>query len=294
MAFNKPKIKINVNWLLFVAAIGLGVGAVYLSNAMLNNRMHELEESTKKGQEMVRVVVAKQDLEKGELLTSEVMAVRQIPKEYVHHTTVLPNQFEDFTNQRLSIPIKRGEALLAAHLEGNGSNVFSSTLKKGSRALTFEVDAVNSISGMLRPGDRIDLIYSSRVAGGGEKEETKPLLSNVTVLATDQTLSKRDDGTGKERTFSTITLEVNPYDAGRIIVAKSAGRLTALLRNPDDDAANTTVALTADQLYGAAGQRGDARMIEYLVGGGGGIAELQLNRLLPGLDAKLSKPDTAR
>ena len=67
-----------------------------------------------------------------------------------------------------------------------------------------------------------------RAGTSGSGDVTAPLMSNVPILATDQHLTKRDDG--KEHSFSTITLEVTPYDADRIIVAKASGRLTALLR----------------------------------------------------------------
>lgn len=287
MAFTKPKI--NTNWLLFLLAVVLGIGAVYLSNSLLKNRMAELEAEAKRGKEMVSVVVARRDLQRGDAITSDAVAVRQVPKEYVHHSAVTPDQFSGYENQRLASPIKRGEALLSSHAEGNGAGVFSAMLRKGARALTFEVDSVNSISGMLRPGDRIDLIYSARAAdASGGPEVTVPLMSNVSVLATDQTLTKRDDGTGKMRSFSTITLEVSPLDADRIIVAKSSGRLTAVLRHPDDDTPNGTVMLTASHLMGNVSGKGqDARFVEYIVGGGsGGPAQVQFDKLNPLLSAR--------
>jgi len=284
MAFTKPKI--NTNWLLFGLAIALGLGAVYLSNSMLKSRMSELEEDAKRGQTTVDVVVAKRDLERGDSIDSEAVAVRSMPKQYVHESALRPEQFSTIENQRLAVPLKRGEALLTSLVEGNGSAVFSATLRKGLRALTFEVDMVNSISGMLRPGDRIDLIYSSRGLDGA-REMTLPLLSNVTVLATDQTLTKREDATGKLRSFSTITLELSPVDADRVIVAKASGQLTAVLRHPEDVAANTTGPLTAAQLMsGSAAMSSDGRTIEYIVGGGGGIAQVQINPLLPSTNAR--------
>jgi len=202
----------------------------------------------------------------------------------VHQAAVLPNQFDAYSNQRLAVALKRGEALLPTHAEGQGTGVFSSMLTKGLRALTFEVDAVNSVSGMLRPGDRIDLIYTASTAGGGQ-EVTAPLLSNVSVLATDQTLTKRGDGADRERMFATITLELSPVDADRVIVAKAAGRLTALLRHPDDAAINDTASLSAAHLMSAPGVPAGERVVEYIVGGGGGTASVQLDRLLPALDA---------
>lgn len=277
-----PRPKINTNWLLLGVALALGVGAVVLSNQLIQRRMSQLEEEARRGQETVAVVVAKRDLARGDPISADAMAVRQVPKDFVHQNAVTPGEFSGLERQRLAVPLKRGEILLPVHSEGNGNQVFSATLKKGLRALTFEVDSVNSISGMLRPGDRIDLIYSARGPSGGppgsEVEVTVPLMSNVPVLATDQTLTKRDEETGKERSFSTITLEVTPLDADRIIVAKSAGRLTAVLRHPEDEMANTTRPLTAAHL-GRHGVTPEATgpAVEFIVGGAGrgGVAEIQ-------------------
>lgn len=288
MALQKPKI--NTNWLLLGVAIALGVGAVVLSNHLIQRRMAQLEEDARRGQQTVNVVVAKRNMERGEPITSDAMAVRAVPRDFVNADAVRPDQFAALERQRLAVPLKRGDVLLPVHSEGNGGQVFSATLKKGLRALTFEVDAVNSISGMLRPGDRIDLIYTARPVEPGSSNSgdvTAPLLSNVTILATDQHLSKRDDG--KERSFSTVTLEVSPYDANRIIVAKSSGHLTAVLRHPEDEIANTTRALTAANIA----SRGDGRAalgpsIEYIVGGaGGGKADVQFQL------ARLAQPATA-
>ncbi|HEX5684666.1 MAG TPA: Flp pilus assembly protein CpaB [Ideonella sp.] len=277
MAFQKPKI--NTNWLLLGVAIALGIGAVVLSNHVIQRRMAQLEEEANSGKQTVSVVVAKRDMQRGESISGETMAVREVPAEFVHADAIRPEQFASMERQRLAVPIKRGDVLLPVHSEGNGGQVFSATLKKGLRALTFEVDAVNSISGMLRPGDRIDLIYSARPvnASSEDADVTAPLLSNVAILATDQSLTKRDDESGQERSFSTITLEVSPYDANRIIVAKESGRLTAVLRHPEDEAPNGTRALTAANLA----SHGDGRAnlgptIEYIVGGGGsGPADTQ-------------------
>jgi pilus assembly protein CpaB len=285
-----PRPKINTNWLLLGAAVVLGVGAVYLSNQLIRSKMAELEAEAKRGQETVNVVVAKRDLERGDAITSEVMAVRAVPKEFVSTSAITPNQFADFERQRLVVPIKRGEPLLAIHSEGNGTSVFSATLKKGHRALTFEVDTVNSISGMLRPGDFIDLIYTSKSPGLGDQDVTLPLLSRVQVMATDQVLSKRNEATGQERSFTTITLELSPLDADRIIVAKKAGQLTAVLRHPDDDTPNGTRSLTALGLLQSTTAPKPGNTIEYLVGGGGGLAELQLAQALTAKAVNSQRP----
>ena len=56
MALQRPKI--NTNWLLLGVAIALGIGAVVLSNHLIQRRMAQLEEEAHKGQQTVNVVVA--------------------------------------------------------------------------------------------------------------------------------------------------------------------------------------------------------------------------------------------
>ena len=285
MALSIPKI--NSNWLLLGLAIALGIGAAIFGNGLLERRMTELDAEAKRGVEPVAVVVAKRDLNIGDAIDAEGFAVREIPRQFVATNAVRPAHFEQMVSQRLAAPMKRGDVLLPLHSEGAGVQIFSASLKKGSRALTFEVDAVNSISGMLRPGDRIDLIYSAKISSSAELETSRPLLSNVVVLATDQSITRRDEDTGKERTFTTITLEVSPLDADRIIVAKGAGRLAALLRHPDDQAPNLTAPMTSAALFpsGPVHAGGPPRRsidVEYILGGGGGEQadiKLQLQRL---------------
>jgi pilus assembly protein CpaB len=267
-------VKLNKNWILLGVAIVLGLGAMALSNRVIHTRMAELEADAKRGQETVRVVVAARDLQRGDAVSSESVAVRRVPKEYVHHTAIRPEQFDNVDRQRLAVPLRRGEVLLEAHTEGKGASVFSATLKKGLRALTFEVDAVNSISGMLRPGDRIDLIYAARsITGNAGQEFVLPLMSDVEVLATGQSVSKDRDNDKRDRTYSTVTLEVSPFDANRIILAKSGGRLTAVLRNPDDRDRNATAPLSVASLLGQQTSdsidQAEGRLVQYIIGGSG-------------------------
>lgn len=285
--------RINANWLLLLMALLLGGGAAFLGNRMVQRHMQALDEEAKRANQPIPVVVAKRDLLPGDPLSGDNFAVRQVPREFVNADALTPEAFGQLEYQRLAVAMKRGDMLLPAHAEGQGATVFSATLKNGRRAMTFEVDTVNSVSGMLRPGDRIDLMLSQRVSGDNQEEVTRTLLSNMVVLATDQSLKRRDDKTGQERSFSTVTLDLSPQEAQRLIVAKQAGRLTALLRHPDDQAPNPTRAMTAAGLFGGkpgtGGAAGESLQVEYIVGGnGGGLAAIQkqvldaLSRAVPG------------
>ncbi len=268
--------RINRNWVLVAAAVSLGLLAAYLGNKAVQDRMAQLDEEAQRGQEMVEVVVANRDLGKGDILVSEVLAVRKMPKQYTHASAVPPAAFANIEKARLQVPIKRGEALLQAHIDGLGQRVFSTILQKGMRALTFEVDEISSTAGMLRPGDRVDLIYSVKSHGPTTPGEwfIYPLLSNVSVMATGQSVAKQD-AKGAERRYTNVTMEVSPVDANRILLAKSSGEVTAILRNPDDETKNDSPVLTPAALM-AGLQKKPApapvmgRGIEFMIGGSGG------------------------
>ena len=258
---------INRNWVMLGGAIVLGLAAMGLSHKLIGDRMAQIDAAARAQHTMVRVVVANRDLERGQPITADAFAVREIPAEYLHAGATSPEKFGDYLGQRLGSPLKRGEPLLDVFLESTAA-VFSSTLANGNRALTTEVDEVNSISGMLRPADHIDLMVTAHGSGANAAEVTFPLMSNVEVLATGQVTRKRD-GSNQLQTFTTITLGVSPEDAERIVVAKNSGKLTAVLRNPDDARPNKTAALSIDEILPRKGAGRGLAPVQYIVSGHG-------------------------
>ncbi|HKT73552.1 MAG TPA: Flp pilus assembly protein CpaB [Steroidobacteraceae bacterium] len=256
--------QLNRNWLTLVGAVFLGLVAMGLAVKLQRDHMAKLDAEARAGHKLVAVVVAKQDLPKGFRIVPGAFAVREIPSEYVHSSAITPKILQQYLGQKLGAPIKGGEALLRVHLESITA-VFSSTLPSGNRALTTEVDEVNSISGLLRPQDHIDLMATAPDQKSGEI--TFPLLTNVEVLATGQT-TRKADGTNQARVYTTITMSVSPEDAQRVVVAKSSGRLTAVLRNPDDQQGSSISAMNIHDLLPKKPQAPHHVAVQYIIGGG--------------------------
>src|SRR5690606_40878568 len=99
----------------------------------------------------------------------------------------------------------------------------------GRRAIALPVDQINSVSGLLQPGDLIDLYVSFEYQ---RRQVTAPLLQGVLVLATGRS-TRLDDGT-EGAAFSTVTLDAAPEDVVKLVAARQGGRITAILRHPDD------------------------------------------------------------
>src|SRR5690606_18918337 len=130
----------------------------------------------------------------------------------------------------VAFDVKAGEMLMWSQMEGEKVPTFSTRIEAGRRAITVAVDEINSISGLLEPGDLIDLLVT--VDQQGEKV-TVPLLQGVRVMATGQR-SVDDPKSGERRMYSTVTLNTDPLQAQNVVLAREAGRITALLRNPQD------------------------------------------------------------
>ena len=108
------------------------------------------------------------------------------------------------------------------------------------RAVTVPVSAQSSVAGFVFPGDRVDLVLTQSVSGGGDGPPLKAsetILRNLRVLATDQRTDKGVDDKGNTvvSTFSTVTLEATPKIAEKIAVAQTVGSLSLSLRSIADN-----------------------------------------------------------
>lgn len=223
--------------LLLAAAIGLGSVAAFGARGYISEQIALERERLQPRQPMVSIVVAKLDLSRGDAVGPQTMAVREIPRAYLAPGTVLPERFEGFSGARLVAPLRAGEPLMQSALEGADVSTFAAKVAAGVRAFTVVVDEVNSISGMLQPGDRIDLLLSARLpataAAPQPPEFTRALLQDIKVLATGRQVRPGGDEKAA-RTYGAITVEVTPEQAQRLVVAQRSGKLTATLRNPQD------------------------------------------------------------
>lgn len=216
-------------WIVLGVAIVIGALAALAARNYLYGRIADLE--AKARGTSVNIVVAKRDLPRGAKLSTENVAVRAIPADYAHSNAVLPEQYDRIEGGVLAFPVKSGEAVLWSLLEGRKAPTFSARVEAGRRAITVPVDEINSISGLLEPGDLIDLLVT---VDRDKRKLTAPVLEKVAVMATGQR-SVDDPRSGERRSYSTVTLDIDPEQAQDIIVAREAGRLTALLRNPQDE-----------------------------------------------------------
>ncbi len=242
--------------LLGAGALGFATLATFGANRYIANAIEtQRAQSRPAAPATSKVVVAKYDLVAGEVVSTDNMAVRDLPVEFLPGSVLRPERFESVSGMRISRAMRSGEPLLQEALQPADPGGLSTRVRQGIRALTLSVDEINSVSGMLRPGDRIDLLLTVRPPGADSNataELTKPLLQDLLVLATGRKLGPASEEAQGTRPFTTITVEIGPEEAKRVVIAQRAGKITALLRHPDDRRPMSESAVDVGTLLGVA------------------------------------------
>lgn len=240
---NKSSIK------LIVIAVVIGIVGALLAMLYLNAKEAQLRAELKPKTQPIGVVVASRDLVKGEVLNSNSLVVRSIPSGFVSNLAVLPADFEKVEGKILQVNLARGKPLLNTFIGSEFPLDFSDTIVEKRRAMTIQVDEINSFTGLLRPGNKIDLFVLGKSESSDKKnvDDSKvilPVLENVEVLATGKDtandyeekirLLRGGVGANPQQNYTTITINVTPKQAAILSLAQDAGDIIALLRNRED------------------------------------------------------------
>ncbi|HLP66369.1 MAG TPA: Flp pilus assembly protein CpaB, partial [Rhizobium sp.] len=142
----------------------------------------------------------------------------------------------------------------------SSARVMSSLLPSGKRAVSTEISVATGAGGFILPNDRVDVIMvrSDKSSNGSGNYLTETVLSNVRVLAIDQQVEEKDDGS-KSVIGTTATLELTPDQAKVMTVAQQmADRLSLALRSVAD------------------AQEEDTSAADYLLSGSSGMPAIQV------------------
>jgi pilus assembly protein CpaB len=225
------KFRFNKNLMVPVVALVLGTVAALFANSYIKSTIADAAPRALVGQ-MVDAVVPKANLMKGTKLDTSNLSIRKVPAEWMHSNAVTPAQFAQIKGLELVLPAKEGEQLLWTQIEGKKAPTFSARLATGRRAVTVSVDEISSISGLVSPGDTIDMVASVK---SDNRSVMVPVLQAVHVIATGTRLEQAPaEAGGGQRSYTTVTLDVTPQEARRIMAAREVGRISALLRAPGD------------------------------------------------------------
>jgi pilus assembly protein CpaB len=182
------------------------------------------------GGEKVAVLAAVDDIPVGSALQKEQLAVRQIPVAYLSTRHVAASDSTRVLGVRLSTGLKANDFLEWTDLsqgQPTGRDL-SSLIQEGMRALSLRGSAL--FDGLLRPGDRVDVLFSSEEGG----HATSTLLQNILVLSVGGVIDQPENQKNSYRNPSSAVVSVTLEQSQLITQALQHGRIELALRNPND------------------------------------------------------------
>lgn len=206
------------------------------------------------------IVVAKQDIAPRTVITGDMLQLTEVPSAAILSGAHAGSEL--LVGQVASVPILKGEQVLDAKLAADKAPLgLPYLVPKDRRAMAVEADKVVGAGGLIRPGDRVDVIgvvevkYTS-VTTGRELNQTNAvvLAQNVEVLAVEQKLQNRVTGTtavsSEGRTEAlvdqpeaqpdakVVTLALAPTEAQDILLVEVKGTIRLMVRAPGDATAD--------------------------------------------------------
>ncbi len=149
---------------LLIGAVGFGLFAALMSYFYLKSEEASLiKKYAGNNRGEVVLLVAAADLRKGTLLRREHLSQRSIPTNFAHSDAIPSSEYEKYLGRSLEVSIAAGKPILKSFLDDDVPVDFSDSVPMGRRALTVQVDDINSIAGFVRPGNRIDLFVNISV-----------------------------------------------------------------------------------------------------------------------------------
>ncbi|MCL6728455.1 Flp pilus assembly protein CpaB [Sphingomonas hankyongi] len=201
-----------------------------------------------------KVLVAKKALPVGTIIDADSLIYQPWPKELMQSAYYVEGSTDGDPKALLGTVVRNaitaGQPVTRGSLVGPKDRGFlAAALGPGMRAITVPVNASTGVAGFVFPGDRVDMVLTQQVEGGGDGPALKvseTIVRNVRVLATDQRVTQTDEeGKTEVKIATNVTLEVTPRIAEKVAVSQSMGTLSLSLRSIADNSAELERAIAS-------------------------------------------------
>lgn len=239
-------LRLSIIMVFFFATVALGLIA-YSMNLPKAPVPVQVTENTPPPPATVGYFVAAHPLPRGTLARDEDFEVRSSPPGSVTAGTIL-----DTPDARIGL---RGS--LVRNFLDTGSPVTSkdvlrprergflaSVLAPDSRAISINVDAASGVSGLIWPGDYVDVVLTEESTTVSEKQNpdhqhgtlSETVAYNVRIVAIDQEIVQGGSASNASagKVARTVSLQLAPEQVKKVVVAAQLGKLSLAVRSAVD------------------------------------------------------------
>lgn len=191
------------------------------------------------------VLTAANDLSIGRLITINDVAWAPLRNGSVLPTHMLQGKTDE--SQVIGSVVRRsvfrGTPLSWVAIVRPGEHGFlAAALRPDHRAVTIPVDRATSEAALIYPGDHVDVILTVQIDDRGRRRGndtvTATILENIRVVAVNRQVESSVGASGRQNTSrnaaSTVTLELLPSEAERLVLATSKGTIALAMRSLTD------------------------------------------------------------
>lgn len=223
-----------------------GVAAV-LSALLAAFYLHSYEQAMSGG-ERISILRVARPVERGTLLTDEMLVESRVPASYLEGRTVRASERSKVRGLRTAAPLETQDALQWSDLAvSQERRDLSALIQPGSRGVTVEATKRNGSGGteLVRPGDYVDVLAVLQPRHDGHDEKNQKLVSvlllqRILVLAVgseiDPHVLRAEEAANKlaNRDTEQLTLSLKVEEAQLLALARERGTFSVILRRPDD------------------------------------------------------------
>ncbi len=234
----------STNLAILVVAVILGGVAAFLARSWLQSHSERTD-----AQKTVPILVATDTLAFGAPIGAK--DVREIDWPAQSSPEGAFANFAELTKngRRIALsPFVRDEPIISSKVSAPDQRAsLSAVIEKGKRAVTVAVDDVRGVAGFIFPGDFVDVALTRTDNSAGRQNFSAVILQHVKVLAIDQMAGQRQE---HPTVAKAVTVEVDPEQALRILLAANVGKLSLILRQPAEVALAPDAKITDRDLFG--------------------------------------------
>lgn len=233
------------NKMVFILALIFGLMAAYLVYNYLDQMKQSMDNRV-----YTQVLVATQDIPANTKISTAMVQMKAFPSEFRNHKEIL--EAKQALGKISLVDISQGEVILENHLikPGDRKEGLAYAVPEGMRAMAVPVNEASGVAGLIKKGDRVDII--AKLSGGDSAalNSSVVVLQDVEILAIGSSLGEDAKvDSGKTATAQTVTVSVTLENSLRLKMALEEGKISLILRSPADKGTSNPTPFGTDGFY---------------------------------------------
>lgn len=225
-----------------IIALLLAVGVAFLTRIFLTHEEKPKQESASKAVQLKKILIARRAMPDGERVKSGDLVWQEWPQAGINSNYIIEGSVnvQDLIDAVVRSDLSQGEPVTLQDLVKPGErSVLSAIVAPGKRAISIDVTPATASSGLIAPGDFVDVVLSITVSGEKQQQgKSQTILSNVKVVAIDTNLAAPEQK--PKDPPHVATLEVTANQAEVLMAGAKEGTLSLSLHSLEKAADVTT------------------------------------------------------